>query len=144
MPDSENNINQNGIPQIRMTVTPSQDQPPELRVTVSPSNNVMTPVDPTLKIAEMAADAKATGDAIGNLETDISDLSTDIEGIPAVIYPVGSIIMTASAETPGFSGTWTEIAITATWDQLTSGKRGYATLEEGETGGAVHFWMRTA
>lgn len=141
MPDTEDSIQQNGIPVLTMEVS---QESPVLTMEVDAANDVQWPVDSSLSIQGEAADAKATGDAIGNLEVDISDLSTEIEDIPTVIYPVGSIIMTASEEAPGFPGTWTEIAITATWDQLTSGKRGYATLAEGDTGGAVHFWMRTA
>ena len=55
---------------------------PVLNMTVSASQTVQAPVDPTLSISEMAADAKATGDAINNLgtllEQEISDLSADV------------------------------------------------------------------
>lgn len=76
------------------------------------------------------AGAQSVADAIG--------------GIVSESYPVGSIYMTVSEDEPTFDGTWVEIAITATWSQLKTGKRGYAELEEGETGGTVHFWLRTA
>jgi hypothetical protein len=67
-----------------------------------------------------------------------------IGGIVSESYPVGSIYMTVGDEAPTFTGTWVEIAITATWAQLKTGKRGYAELEDGDSGGAVHFWLRTA
>lgn len=55
---------------------------PVLFMTVSPSQTVQAPVDSTLSIHEMAADAKATGDAIENLgstlEQSIADLAADV------------------------------------------------------------------
>lgn len=155
MADTENSIQEIGIPTITMTVDPSDE--------------VQWPVDKTLSISEEAADAKATGDAINNVAADVADLMADVGAIQAwtgediplnssagstsiadafldvigTTYPVGSIIMTASSDAPSFSGTWVEVGITATWAQLKSGKRDYAELEDGETGGTVHFWLRT-
>lgn len=55
---------------------------PVLQMTVSAGQTVQAPVDKTLSISEMPADAKATGDAINNLgsllEQEISDLTTDV------------------------------------------------------------------
>ena len=128
-----------------------------------------TAVDKTLSISDMAADAKATGDAIANVAADLADAIADIsdiedwtgedipvssapgassiaDAISALVgesYPVGSIYMTVSNYPPSFIGTWVEIAITATWQQLKTGQRGYTELEEGQTGGSVHFWLRT-
>lgn len=63
MADTEQSINElGGIPEITMEVEAYQ--------------MVQTAVDKTLSIAEMAADAKAVGDAIGDIEASISDLST--------------------------------------------------------------------
>ena len=129
-PNTENNIQDTGIPTLTMTVSASQE--------------VQWPVDDTLSISEMAADAKATGDAIADVEAALADVESEIQHIVTVAYPVGSIYMTISAEAPDFDGTWVEIAVTATWAQLKSGKRDYALLPEGDTGGDVHFWLRTA
>lgn len=142
---------------------------PVITMTMEVSGMTQTAVDKTLSIPDMAADAKATGDAIAAVAEDLSDLATDVGGIeawtgedipvstapgaPTVAeaianitgdsYPVGSIYMTASENAPSFLGTWVEIAITATWTQLKTGKRDYVALESGETGGTVHFWLRT-
>lgn len=142
---------------------------PVITFSISVSGMTTYPTDKTLSIRDMAADAKETGDAIDALESATTDLGLAVEGIQAwtaadipmnggehspsiadaiddiagVSYPVGSIYMTVSDEEPGFPGTWVEIAITATFNQIKSGKRGYEELEEGQTGGDVHFWLRT-
>lgn len=152
---------------------------------------VMTvPIDPTLTQSMVAAEAKATGDAIeslraeitgdiGNIETEMSDFEgsvqgqiddlseevtgqiedltqsigtrldefeTEVEGeidaIPEIMFPVGSIYMTTNASVPaGIPGTWTEILIPMTWNDLKNGTRNWQ--EAGQTGGTVHFFLRT-
>lgn len=108
-------------------------------------------------------DAPSIADAVGDNTDDITEIkawtgadipltddpnsSTIADAVGSIVsesYPVGAVFMTASEDPPAFDGTWVEIAITATWAQLKTGKRGYAEFEEGETGGALHFWMRTA
>lgn len=79
-----------------------------------------------------------------NTDLDAPTIAQAITNVVSQSYPVGSIYMTTTATAPTFGGTWEEIAITATWAQLKSGTRGYATLATGETGGTVHFWRRTA
>lgn len=98
------NILENGIPRIQMRVSPSQ--------------NVQTPVDKTLSISEMAADAKATGDAINNLgsllEGEIEDLAADVllKTWVSSAYPVGSVYCTAGNSVPeAIGGTWTDTGI---------------------------------
>lgn len=142
---------------------------PIIEVDLSVSGMTAYPTDKTLSIADMAADAKETGDAIDALQsaaatdheaiaaieqwtgenipvstTDETTIAEALSGITGDSYPVGSIYMTVSTDAPTFTGTWTEIAITATWTQLKTGKRDYAELESGDTGGTVHFWLRTA
>lgn len=72
-----------------------------------------------------------------------NSIATAMAAIIPSLFPVGSIYMTTSATAPAFGGTWTEIAITATWTQLNAGTRGYAALASGASGGDVHFWLRT-
>ena len=155
---------------------------PVLHMTVSPSQNVQTPVDKTLSISEMAADAKATGDAINNLgsalEEEIAELAADvipkswiddtlteegqvaeaktvgdaireiqntISSLSNITYPVGSIYMTVESSVPStFGGTWVEILIPVTWNDLKKGSRNYAELGDNPPDRTVHFFLRTA
>lgn len=67
-----------------------------------------------------------------------------ITALPYVIYPVGSVYFSTVNTNPyelfGF-GTWTQINITATWDQLNSGGQSYV---DGETNGNLYVWRRNA
>lgn len=96
---------------------------PEISFSISPNTTVTAPVDPTLTVEGMAADAKAAGDAI------------------KALFPVGSVVMTVTANAPAFYGTWTEILIPATWGDIEDGERSY---EDGTSSGTLHFWRRTA
>jgi len=58
---------------------------PEVEMTVEVSGMTQTPVDATLSIEGMAADAKATGDAIAGVASDVSDLATSVEDISGAI-----------------------------------------------------------
>lgn len=157
MPNTGTSIGEGGIP--------------VLNLTVSPSDVVQAPVDDTLSIAGEAADAKAVGDALGDVESSISDISGDVETIKgwtgedipvssedeksiaeaiselsdAILghaYPVGSIYMTTSNTAPEFGGSWVEITVTHTLAQL---KNGGSTYAEGAptTAGNLHYWLRT-
>lgn len=109
---------------------------PEITLAVEVSGMTQYPVDKTLSIPDMAADAKEVGDAITTLQSAIADIEGET-------YPVGTIYMTVSSDAPTFTGTWIEVGITATWTQLKNGKHDYVELEDGDTGGTVHFWLRT-
>lgn len=68
MPNTEQSINETGgVPEIEM----------EMEV----SGMTQAAVDKTLSIADMAADAKATGDAIQAVAEDLSDLAADVSDI---------------------------------------------------------------
>ena len=66
---------------------------PEVTFEVEVSNVVQTPVDDTLSIAGMAADAKATGDAIvaakAELQEEIDAIDTDVSGVYGRMFPSG-------------------------------------------------------
>lgn len=126
------------------------DGVPEVTFEVEVSNVVQTPVDDTLSIAGMAADAKATGDAIdaakAELQEEIDAIDTGVDSVPGQLFPVGSIYVTTSATAPTFGGTnwrWKEILLPVTYGDLMSGARDYADVGD-ETPGTVHFWLRIA
>ena len=121
---------------------------PEVSFEVQVSQVVQSPIDPTLSIEGMAADAKATGDAIAaaqaELQEEIDDIDADISGVYNRIFPVGSIYTSTSATAPTFGTgwTWVEILLPMTWGDLKTGARSYA--EAGTvTPGTLHMWMRT-
>ena len=120
MADTENSIETEGIPEITLALTVM--------------DTVTAPVDPTLSISGQAADAKATGDAIANLNTVLS-------AAIASLFPIGAIYVSTVATAPVFYGTWTEIRIPATHGDLKDGMRSYV---DGTGTGTLHFWRRTA
>ena len=107
---------------------------PEITFEVEVSETVPAPVDSTLTISGQAADAKATGDAI-------SALQTNLTAAIAALFPVGAVYCSLSDTAPAFYGTWTEITMPATWGDLEDGMRSY---EDGTGTGSLHFWRRTA
>ena len=124
---------------------------PEVSFTVEVSNVQQTPVDDTLSISGMAADAKATGDAIeeakADLQEEIDSLATDITSVIGTLFPVGAIYVSTSSTAPTFGGTnwnWQEIMIPVTQGDLMDGARSYAAKTESDTPGTLHFWMRIA
>ena len=115
---------------------------PEVTMEVEVYGTTQTPVDATLSISEMAADAAATGAAIAAVAEDVTELAADVAAILGTTYPVGSIYMTIEDSVPeDMPGTWTEILIPLTWGDATSGTRSYSA---GTGTGTVHFFLRTA
>lgn len=129
-PNTEQSILEEGIPVLNFEISPSQV--------------IYAPVDKTLSISEMPADAKATGEAIANLAADISDLEEEISEITGMTYPVGSIYMTVNDHVPeSFGGVWKEILLPMTWSDLKKGTRSHTELEEGQDPArTVHFFLR--
>ena len=119
-------INQLGIPVIGFEV--NNTTPHQMRAVVNPSQNVRVPVDKTLTVDDMAADAKVTGDAIRGLIQDVSDLDAktgadipltgetgsptisdaydymvdELAALAGLLYPVGSIYQTTESEMPAY------------------------------------------
>ena len=121
---------------------------PEVSFTVEVSETQQAPVDTTLSISGMAADAKATGDAIEaaktELEAEIENISVNVSGVANSLFPVGSVYVSTSSTAPTFGGTnwrWKEILIPTTWGDLEDGQRSY--IDKGENdAGTLHFWLR--
>ena len=121
---------------------------PEVSFDVEVAQVIQTPVDTTLTIAGMAADAKATGDAINaakaELQEEIDAIDTGVDSVPGKLFPVGSIYVTTSATAPTFGGAnwqWQEILLPVTYGDLMSGARSYSAVGA-ETPGTIHFWLR--
>ena len=77
MPNTESSIQDTGIPQISFTV--------------SAAETVQAPIDDTLSIEGMAADAKATGDAINEVAGDLSDLAADVSKCEVRVVNLGTV-----------------------------------------------------
>lgn len=121
---------------------------PEIQFEINPAESVPVPVDDTLSISGQAADAAAVGAAFTSAaQTTASNLASAVNTLNASIaalFPVGAIYVSTSGSAPAFYGTWTEIMIPVTWDDLTNGSRDYQAKGENDTPGTIHFWRRTA
>lgn len=124
---------------------------PEVSFTIEVSEVVQAPVDPTLTIEEMAADAKATGEAIAaakeELQEEIDALDEDVAAVAGILFPVGAIYVSTSSTAPTFGGenwNWKEIMIPVKQGDLIDGARSYKEKENTDTPGTIHFWMRIA
>lgn len=124
---------------------------PEVDFELTASEVVQAPVDDSLTISGMAADAKATGEAIAaaksELEEQIEDIETGVESVAGKLFPVGSIYVSTLSTAPTFGGTnwrWQEIKMPATWGDLEDGFRSFAPIATGDETGTLHFWLRLA
>lgn len=133
------------------TPTSIDDGIPEVSFMLQVSSVQQAPIDPTLTVSGMAADAKATGDAIAaaksELEEEIEDISINVSGVANTLFPVGAVYISTSATAPTFGQSnwnWQEIMIPVTQGDLMDGSRSYAAKGEDDTPGALHFWLRLA
>ena len=118
--NTENSIEEQGIPEIVLEV--------------QTDNTVQAPVDTTLSISGMAADAAAVGAALAALEAAIGTATE-------ALFPVGSVYASVSDTPPAFFGTWVEFKMPMTHGDIEDGTRSYA---DGASTGTLHYWRRTA
>lgn len=137
--------------EVNNTPASIDDGIPEVSFTLEVSNTVQAPVDPTLSIEGVAADAKATGDAIqaakDDLQEQIDNIETGVESVAGQLFPVGAVYISTSSTAPTFGGNtwvWQEIKMPATWGDIEDGFRSYENVDSGDTPGTLHFWKRTA
>lgn len=124
---------------------------PHVQFSLRVANVQQAPVDDTLSIQGMAADAKATGEAIAaakaELEDEIEDIAINVSGVANLLFPVGCIYVSTSESAPTFGGSnwrWQEIMLPVTQGDLIDGARSYADKGQDDTPGTLHFWRRIA
>ena len=120
---------------------------PVIEFQLEMGQSVPVPVDDTLSIEGQAADAAAVGEALASAaETTAENLASAVSGLEDAIkalFPVGAIYVSTSSTAPSFFGTWVEVLVPTTWEDLNTGTRSYGAIGE-ETPGTLHFWRRTA
>ena len=106
---------------------------PEITLQVGVEQTVQSPVDDTLSVQGMAADAAAVGAAL-------TELQTTLEGAIAALFPVGAVYGTTSDVAPAFYGTWVEILVPMSQGDIEDGTRSFT---NGTGTGTLHYWRRT-
>lgn len=124
---------------------------PEISLQLEVQQTVQAPVDPTLTLSGMAADARETGLRINaakqELQTEIDGVSESVAAVAGLLFPVGAIYVSTSETAPTFGGAnwnWEEILMPATWGDIADGSRSFKTKEAEDTPGTLHFWRRIA
>ena len=137
--------------EVNSTPSSIDDGIPEVTFDLEVQGVVQAPIDPTLTIEGMAADAKATGEAIAAAKTDleeqIQDIIINVSGVADLLFPVGCIYTSTSATAPTFGKStwrWQEIMLPVTYGNLMDGSRDYKAKESLDVPGTLHFWMRIA
>lgn len=101
MPYTDESINEIGIPEIDVDISPQSM--PVLTMTVEASNTIVQPTDKTLKIENMPADAKAVGDALAEMqETEretIEDVAVNARDIAALQQMDTTLVPKSDIET---------------------------------------------
>ena len=87
---TDESINNSGIPEIQMDLTPVST--PAIGMTLQASSVVTQPTDKTLTIEDQPADAKATGDAIAEIEGDVTDLALSVAANAGAIETINDAL----------------------------------------------------
>lgn len=137
--------------EVNSTPESIDDGIPEVQFTLQVHDTQQAPIDPTLTVSGMAADAKATGDAINaakaELQEEIDQIETGVDSVRGILFPVGAVYISNSATAPTFGGPnwrWKEILLPVTQGDLMDGSRNYAEKGDDDTAGNLHFWLRIA
>lgn len=101
MPETDESINETGIPEIAVDIT--EHDVPEFQSTLSTSNVITQPTDKTLSVEDMPADAKAVGDALTEIrateQDTIADVATNASNIADLQADLQALVPKSDIET---------------------------------------------